>query len=77
MIGAEGERVFLAEIATILVDHREAIGVGVLAEANGGAHLDDMPEHAGQVLGDWLRQVFELAVWRRAKNCDTATQRFE
>ena len=42
MVQAERQRVFLADVAARLVDDRQAIGVGVLAEADVGLGRDDL-----------------------------------
>ena len=40
-LGAEGEGIFFADIDAVFVDDREAIGIGVLGEADGGALAAD------------------------------------
>ena len=62
MFHAKRHRVLLAQVASRGVDHRQPVGVRVLAEADIGAGGGDLGANAGQVLGRWFRRVREAAV---------------
>jgi hypothetical protein len=60
------ERVFLSHIMSLLIDQRQSIGVGILAETQ----LDALCAHAlangGQVFGGRFGHVLELPIRRRS-----------
>ena len=72
MIDAHRQRVFLAQIAARLVDHRQAVGVRVLAE--GDVVAPHRSGDAGEVFGGRLGQVLEAAVGLAAQEGDAAAQ---
>ena len=72
VIDAHGQRILLAHVAARLVDHRQAVGVGVLAEADVGRRLGDGLQHAGQVLGRRLGR--DGRTGRRAPSPSTVTR---
>ena len=74
MIDAHRQRIFLADVAARLVDHRQPVGVGVLAEADVGAGSRDRRQHAGEVFGGRLGRVGELAVGLFAQHGHAAGQ---
>ncbi len=65
---AHGQRVLLAQVAPRCVDHRQPVGVGVLAEADVARLARHGRQHAGQVLGRRLGRVLELAVGLAAEH---------
>ena len=48
-VGAEGEGVFFADVGAVLIDEGEAVGVGVLGEADGGVFFADLGAEGGEV----------------------------
>ena len=58
----QGHRVLLADIAARGVDDGQAVGIGVLAEADVGPGGRDGRADAGKVLGRRFGRVGELAV---------------
>ena len=62
VIDAQGQCIFLADVATRFVDDGQPVGIWVLAEANVGAGLATSREHAGQVFCGRLGRVFVLPV---------------
>jgi len=71
------QRVLLPQVAPGLVDHRQAVGVGVLAEAHVGPHARHLVEHAGKVLGRRLRGMLEPAVGHCPAKRYSAPQRLQ
>ena len=63
-LGGQGERIFFADVGAVFIDDGQAVGIGVLGEADGGLLPADFVAQAGEVFRGRLGLVGELAVGR-------------
>ncbi len=50
VVHAQRERVFFAEVASVLIDNRQPVGIRILTKADIGSELSYVREHACQIL---------------------------
>ncbi len=77
LLQAEGQRVFLADVPSLLVDHGQAIRVRILAETDIGLGRHDFPADAGQILGRGFGRMRKQTIRLPAEHGDAAAQFLE
>ena len=77
MVGHECQGEFLADVGAVLVDQGQAVGVGVLAEADVGVQLANLRQDGLQILGRGFRRMREHAVGIAAEDRHLAAECFE
>ncbi len=77
MVGDDRHGILFAQVPAGRVDHGQAIGVGILAEAHLGPGLGHGGQHVGEVFGGRLGLVVELSVGRLAEDGDLRAECFE
>ena len=77
VVQAHRQRVFFPQVSARGVDHRQPVGVGVLAEADVGPRVDHRGEHPGEVFRGRLGQMGETAVGTVAQQRHAAPQGFQ
>ena len=57
MIHANRQRVFLADIAAVFIDHCQAVGIRILAKTDVALGFGNLRQHARQIRSRWLGRV--------------------
>ncbi len=77
IIRTQRERQFFANISTLVIDNRQAIGIRILRETNVGPVAHHGVAESGEIFFDRLRNVFKPAVRISAEDRRMAAERFQ
>jgi hypothetical protein len=77
MIDCQGKCELLADIKSLFINQRQAIGIRILAESNHRSPFEHMAADAGEVLTGWLWRMVESSIRLSPKQDDIAPEFLE